>query len=416
MDNESFGKNQSFMKRLTNGHPMTEGVRWTEKYADRIEHVFSKTPKFVTSLLATLAVFVFGTSIQGEWILILVHFLKQMTHIERNSSENINHTLENIFDDHKTMEQKFVFDQWIYFVTWAAFGSYFIYFAVGGFLHWYFYVRQRSTPHEWKCQPDKFLSAELEKHEIIVGSISLFCVSILTGSFACYIYNGGSLQWVYYSPSEYGWWWFFLQVPVIFIYQDYATYLTHRFYHIPFFYKHFHKLHHTYKQPTAFSVTAIHPVEIVQVQLTMAVPLFVMPVHWLMFYTVVLYTYYHAILDHSGITFKAQWWQPWQPDAIFHDNHHQYTHVNFGFNIYLWDVLHDTYRRKDRVYNEDIFYGKGLALDEVPKNVLLNDIAERKSENPLAYPDNVNVNELSLNDISVKSKQKLIKKETNKKK
>ncbi len=58
-----------------------------------------------------------------------------------------------------------------------------------------------------------------------------------------------------------------------------------------------------------------------------------------MFYAVVLYTYYHAILDHSGITFKAQWWQPWQPDAIFHDNHHQYTHVNFGFNIYIWDVV-----------------------------------------------------------------------------
>lgn len=56
-----------------------------------------------------------------------------------------------------------------------------------------------------------------------------------------------------------------------------------------------------------------------------------------MFYAVALYTYYHAILDHSGITFKAQWWQPWQPDAIFHDNHHQYTHVNFGFNIELWD-------------------------------------------------------------------------------
>lgn len=58
-----------------------------------------------------------------------------------------------------------------------------------------------------------------------------------------------------------------------------------------------------------------------------------------MFYAVALYTYYHAILDHSGITFKAQWWQPWQPDAIFHDNHHQYTHVNFGFNIYIWDVV-----------------------------------------------------------------------------
>lgn len=145
------------------------------------------------------------------------------------------------------------------------------------------------------------------------------------------------MQKIYYSPSEYGWWWFFLQVPCVFIYQDYITYVNHRVYHIPFLYKNFHKLHHKYKQPTAFSVTAIHPVEIVHMQLSLVLPIFVVPLHWVMFYAVGLYTYYHAILDHSGITFKAHWWQPWQPDAIFHDNHHQYTHVNFGFNIELWD-------------------------------------------------------------------------------
>lgn len=57
------------------------------------------------------------------------------------------------------------------------------------------------------------------------------------------------------------------------------------------------------------------------------------------FYAVMLYTYYHGIIDHSGIAFKAMWWQPWQPDAIFHDNHHQYTHVNFGFNMFVWDKV-----------------------------------------------------------------------------
>lgn len=57
------------------------------------------------------------------------------------------------------------------------------------------------------------------------------------------------------------------------------------------------------------------------------------------------------------------------------------------------------------MYSEDIFYGKGLALDEVPEDVLLNDIAERKSENPLAYPDNVNVNDLDLNDVDVGTKK-----------
>ena len=57
------------------------------------------------------------------------------------------------------------------------------------------------------------------------------------------------------------------------------------------------------------------------------------------FVAILLYTYYHGIIDHSGITFKRHWWQPWQPDCIFHDNHHQYFHVNFGFNIELWDKV-----------------------------------------------------------------------------
>lgn len=198
-------------------------------------------------------------------------------------------------------------------------------------------MRQRDRSHEWKCQPDKWLSPELERHEILLGSASMLIVSVFTGLIGCYVYNGGTMQKIYYAPGEYGWWWFFLQVPCVFIYQDYITYVNHRLYHIPFLYRNFHKLHHKYKQPTAFSVTAIHPVEIVHMQMSLVVPIFVVPLHWAMFYAVGLYTYYHAILDHSGITFKAHWWQPWQPDAIFHDNHHQYTHVNFGFNIELWD-------------------------------------------------------------------------------
>lgn len=66
----------------------------------------------------------------------------------------------------------------------------------------------------------------------------------------------------------------------------------------------------------------------------------------------------------------------------------------FFFNTNPPTQLHGTYRRKDRVYNENTFYGKGLALDEVSADALRADIAERNSENPLAYKGNVNVNAL----------------------
>lgn len=67
LSNGIFNENQPLLEKLTHGyHPMTEGVRWTEKYADKLEHIFSKLPKFVTSILATLAIFILGTSLQGK--------------------------------------------------------------------------------------------------------------------------------------------------------------------------------------------------------------------------------------------------------------------------------------------------------------------------------------------------------------
>ena len=43
--------------------------------------------------------------------------------------------------------------------------------------------------------------------------------------------------------------------------------------------QHFHKLHHTYKQPTAFSVTAIHPVEFLNIQAIYIAPMFLMKIY-----------------------------------------------------------------------------------------------------------------------------------------
>lgn len=64
--------------------------------------------------------------------------------------------------------------------------------------------------------------------------------------------------------------------------------------------------------------------------------------------------------------------------------------------------LHGTYRLKNRVYREDIYYGKGKALDEVTPEELARDIAERKSENPKAYRSNSNENDLTEEDLKIK--------------
>lgn len=65
--------------------------------------------------------------------------------------------------------------------------------------------------------------------------------------------------------------------------------------------------------------------------------------------------------------------------------------------------LHGTYRQKDRIYTEEIFYGKGKGLNEVSKDILMADLAERNSENPLAYRSNQNEFLVSQSDVKKKS-------------
>lgn len=92
-------------------------------------------------------------------------------------------------------------------------------FFLFSYQQWYFYINRRDKAHEWKCQPEKFLSPELELHEILVGASSLLIVSILSGFVACYALNGGKGLTIYYGWNEYGWLWFALQFVAIFVYQ-----------------------------------------------------------------------------------------------------------------------------------------------------------------------------------------------------
>jgi hypothetical protein len=83
---------------------------------------------------------------------------------------------------------------------------------------WYYYVKQRDKSEEWKCQPHTWLSPELERHEILLGSLSLLVTSFISAVITCYVRNGG-WSTIYYEFDEYTWIWWFLQWPVIFIYQ-----------------------------------------------------------------------------------------------------------------------------------------------------------------------------------------------------
>lgn len=70
-DHEEDSMGVSFLQR-TIYNPMLEGVRWTERYSDSIEKFWLKLPDFVTTFIATLAVFTFGSTLRGKSYLLSI--------------------------------------------------------------------------------------------------------------------------------------------------------------------------------------------------------------------------------------------------------------------------------------------------------------------------------------------------------
>ncbi|XP_076823615.1 uncharacterized protein LOC143469714 [Clavelina lepadiformis] len=273
-------------------------------------------------------------------------------------SQNSNNFLNKVLEDYYLQD---VYIQ----VPMALLTSYLVFFVVGGYLQWNYYIKKRDKAEEWKCQPQRFLTRENERHEIYLGAVCLLVNGTFSGILSTYVKNGGALSKVYFDVNKYGFPYFIVSTIVYFLLQDAASYYYHRMLHWPFFYRNFHKWHHRYHSPTAFSAVALHPVESVVFQFLLLLPLFFVPLHFVSVAGCFYYLYYYGLIDHSGIDMESIW--PWQPPVRFHDDHHKYFHCNFGFNTLLFDRFHDTLRRTDRKYGEGIFGGKGSPAGEKAK-------------------------------------------------
>ena len=224
--------------------------------------------------------------------------------------------------------------------------------AICSFLHYRFYVGRKDTPEQWKIQQDAYLSPSDEYHEIMLGSFNLVLAGCLTGCIGYWIFTGGHTA-LYWALSMDDAWYLPLSLVGFFFYVDINAYYQHRLFHFPFLYRHFHKWHHRYKAPTAWSATAIHPVEFLLFQFQLMWPTFVLPMHVAVYGFILMYVWYFGIMDHSGIYMTSVW--PWQNDSKFHDDHHRYFHCQFGQNLDWWDRLHGTMRKPNLQYSESSF-------------------------------------------------------------
>jgi len=168
------------------------------------------------------------------------------------------------------------------------------------------------------------------------------------------------LQRAFPYEGDVSWWRFFGMVIVSFLVDDICFYCYHRVLHeVPFLYLRFHKPHHVYTAPFAWTSHAVHPVEMLlqSVGAMIGPVFFAMPLKYYWMWLAIRQL--QGVLDHTGFDF------PWEPLGLipgvggtkFHDDHHRYFKANyascFSFIDYMFGTDIEAYRRKRKKLEEE---------------------------------------------------------------
>ena len=253
----------------------------------------------------------------------------------------------------------------------ALFGGLVPYFALGGYFEWAYYQKRRDDPSSWKIQPRRFTPWSRRRAEIAFSVFNLTFASLLSGYLAWRIATDNPTR-VYLGARAHGLLFGLAMTALYFFATDAGLYWAHRLMHRPALFRAIHRWHHRTLSPSAFTASAMHPLEFALYQAVAMAPLFLVPIPaWgvaatLGFHNIV------ALFDHSGVDFRA--WFPWQPPPRFHDDHHAHFHVNYGQTLGWWDFMFDTWRREKRIYGEDVYGGRGAptpgsAENETPPRI-----------------------------------------------
>lgn len=246
---------------------------------------------------------------------------------------------------------------WQYLLIAFVMGNFF-FIGIGGGIHYFYYVKNRDQYKDWKLQPDKFLSKKLGREAMWLGLFNYNLASMSFGAIAYCVFELGKSR-LYYDINEYPLDWFFLSIFLCWLFIEFFAFYLHAGGHIKWFYKNIHYVHHRYSAPTFWTISAMHPLEWVLHSSYIILPPFLFPMYLWAYVGVVAVTFIAGYWDHCGI--KLPFNLPFHGSNKFHDDHHKYFHVNFGFTCSLFDKIHDTVRREGHHYNEESFTGgKGV--------------------------------------------------------
>jgi sterol desaturase/sphingolipid hydroxylase (fatty acid hydroxylase superfamily) len=232
-----------------------------------------------------------------------------------------------------------------YFFIWQRIGS--RYFMVAGIAFLLFYVLLRKLIADRKIQ-QKFPRAKDYLREIGY-SILTICIFTLVPFFLIKNEQARVYTTFYTDIEAYGWVYFFVAYPLMFLMHDTYFYWMHRIMHHPRLFKWFHLVHHQSTNPSPWAAYAFHPLEAILEAGIFVVFLFTIPIHPLHYFIFFLLSIIYNVYGHLGWEiypkgFSKHWLGKWINTSVNHNLHHQYFKGNYGLYFLFWDRLMGTIR------------------------------------------------------------------------
>jgi len=199
-----------------------------------------------------------------------------------------------------------------------------------------------------RLRPVPFTRAQLLR-EIGYSMLTVIVFTSVVGGIIAMRHAG--LTQLYFDPSEYGWAWFWLQIPVVLLIQDWYFYWMHRAVHTAPLYDRIHRTHHLSTNPSAFSALAFHPIEAVLEIAIFVVLIVVMPLHVTALFVAGLMSLIFNVYGHLGYEIMPRFIArspigTWLNTGAYHNQHHRTYRYNYGLYTVIWDRLHGTMHPK----------------------------------------------------------------------
>ena len=237
------------------------------------------------------------------------------------------------------------FDFQKYFFFLQRIGS--RYYLIAGAVFFLFYVVLKNKILHQKIQ-SLFPKNSDYLREIIYSTITILIFGFIPLFF---IANPAmkSHTTLYKNISDYGWFYYFLAYPIMFIMHDTYFYWTHRIMHHKTLFNLMHLVHHKSTNPSPWAAYAFHPLEsIVEVGIFI-VFLFTIPVHTTHIIIFFLLSIMYNIYGHLGWElypkgFSKSLIGKWINTSVNHNQHHKYFKGNYGLYFLFWDRMMGTIR------------------------------------------------------------------------